>query len=174
MISLWPDSRGEPRVVLGPHCNFDKYQDPLFITALIICGGLVFFVLYNYYTQFSLFWKIIVTLSGLGFVGTYIVVGLSDPGIAKAKGRPSQEEKEAFRFCHICGLLRDRQTEHCGDCDVCIEGFDHHCPWVGKCVGRKNLKAFYAFLIMTFGNIIVLFVATATVNIAHPKAAKAF
>jgi len=29
---------------------------------------------------------------------------------------------------------------------VCIGGFDHHCPWTSKCIGKKNLTAFYTFL----------------------------
>jgi hypothetical protein len=49
-------------------------------------------------------------------------------------------------------------------CNVCIAGYDHHCPWVGKCVGRDNISAFYYFLIATFGNLTVVFVATATLN----------
>jgi hypothetical protein len=34
---------------------------------------------------------------------------------------------------------------HCPDCNVCIQGFDHHCPWMGTCIGEKNYKAFLAF-----------------------------
>lgn len=32
---------------------------------------------------------------------------------------------------------------------MCIEGYDHHCPWTSKCIGRGNVVAFYVFLIMT-------------------------
>lgn len=65
--------------------------------------------------------------------------------------------------------MKERKTEHCGDCDVCIEGFDHHCPWVSKCIGKENLCAFYTFLVFTFANMVIIFVATATVNIGHPR-----
>lgn len=49
------------------------------------------------------------------------------------------------RYCDICGIEQDRETEHCEDCDVCIEGYDHHCPWMGKCIGKKNMRAFQLF-----------------------------
>jgi len=29
---------------------------------------------------------------------------------------------------------------------VCVEGYDHHCAWTSKCVGRKNLALFNTFL----------------------------
>ena len=39
-----------------------------------------------------------------------------------------------------------RNSYHCRDCGVCIKGYDHHCPWVSKCIGHRNLKSFYAFV----------------------------
>ncbi|RHY24631.1 hypothetical protein DYB28_012356 [Aphanomyces astaci] len=55
-----------------------------------------------------------------------------------------------------CQIRRPRNAIHCYECEVCIDGMDHHCPWTGKCIGKKTLYWFYLFLWMicihmTFG-----------------------
>jgi len=34
---------------------------------------------------------------------------------------------------------------HCPECNVCVEGYDHHCPWMGTCIGKKNFTSFMVF-----------------------------
>jgi hypothetical protein len=38
-----------------------------------------------------------------------------------------------------------RRVYHCKYCNICIEQYDHHCPWLSKFIGKKNLRLFYAF-----------------------------
>lgn len=43
---------------------------------------------------------------------------------------------------------------HCSICNVCIKEYDHHCVFIGKCIGKKNIGQFRDFLCMTFSTLI--------------------
>lgn len=58
-------------------------------------------------------------------------------------------ESYTLSLCSTCMIVRPPRAFHCGTCGVCVEAQDHHCPWMGTCVGKRNLKYFLGFLIMT-------------------------
>ncbi len=111
---------------------------------------------------------------GLGAVGVFVeyallistvcffsCAGCSDPGIifkelceddsTDSDRTMDVESNSKMRLpkkskCMHCEVYRSLTASHCYDCDLCISDLDHHCPWTGKCIGKKNLKNFQMFL----------------------------
>lgn len=52
-----------------------------------------------------------------------------------------------YRYCNTCKILRPPKSSHCGRCDMCVMEFDHHCFFIGNCVGSRNIKYFLNFLV---------------------------
>lgn len=51
-----------------------------------------------------------------------------------------------LRYCTVCNIEQPLRAKHCRSCNKCVSTYDHHCPWLGNCIGERNRKYFYLFL----------------------------
>ncbi|PON82695.1 Zinc finger, DHHC-type, palmitoyltransferase [Trema orientale] len=49
--------------------------------------------------------------------------------------------------CSYCNVEQPPRAKHCQDCDKCVLQFDHHCVWLGTCIGQGNHCKFWWYLL---------------------------
>ncbi|ETV87193.1 hypothetical protein H257_02168 [Aphanomyces astaci] len=95
------------------------------------------------------------SLTALTAISYYRVVA-TDPGFINDKladylRMRAQQAGIQLPNCRSCHKPKPSRAHHCSICKMCVVKMDHHCPWVGNCVGLRNYKYFYMFV--TYGAI---------------------
>ena len=144
-------------IIMGP-CSFRPTLLSLFIISTPV------FLFFGFNSKFisdrisSLVPIIIIFIYFITII-LLIISAFCDPGIIlrfPLKNNVLEDKKERrifqlgyikkYKYCSTCLIMRPNRSTHCGDCNNCVEKFDHHCPWIGACVGKRNYKLFYFFL----------------------------
>ena len=111
-----------------------------------------------YYFLFNKNFDILVRIEKISFIThiiTFLIPFLLNPGIPKREYYRKKFEKEykgdflKLQQCDKCNITvpSSLKVGHCIYCNICVKNYDHHCPWVGKCIGKYTKIPFYFFLI---------------------------
>ena len=116
-----------------------------------------------------LFTKIFLSILYILEIYSTLRGGCTDPGIIPKQYLSKVPEKGTrkcvirghiynINYCPTCDIYRPPRTSHCAKCDNCVQKFDHHCDWMGTCVGKRNYKFFYLLLsCIIIGNLYQVF-----------------
>lgn len=165
--------RNKKRSFCNRYIGPEWHKGGLLITATVINYVIIIIMIIPTVIQSHLFKIIIIIIYTLFFILTISLCFLcitTDPGVFPVnyldmsllysyssenqnkrinKHHVLRGRKYKLKFCQTCMIYRPLGCSHCKICDVCIERYDHHCPWVGNCIGRNNYKIFY-FYVLSF------------------------
>ena len=151
------NSKGDPLFLIGPDYSY-------FISMLIM--NLIFFIFFNY--LLLTFTKLLVGIIGviLNIIQLFffIIASIKNPGLPKKEIQNEvllNTEPDKYKRCKSCLFIveKNKKYVHCNVCQICCEGYDHHCPWTSKCVGKGNI--FYFNTTLTLVSIVFFYLILA-------------
>ncbi|EFJ28891.1 hypothetical protein SELMODRAFT_92351 [Selaginella moellendorffii] len=162
------------RLVLGPDAKAVAITVVLIVVPSIVFFSCVARYLFDDFPHRSGVAILVIAVLYLACVLTFLLLTSStDPGIIPRNRHPPEVEDRPLdfvsgqsgrvrlprtkdvvvngiavrtKYCDTCMLYRPPRCSHCSVCNNCVERFDHHCPWVGQCIGQRNYRFFFMFV----------------------------
>ena len=123
------------------------------------------------------------------FIIIYVIIlfaigkgGCLDPGIIPRQiGKPSIFRRKTdfimvsngsfvkLSYCYTCDIIKPPRTSHCAKCDNCCQRFDHHCLWLGNCIGKRNYRYFFLLLTTLIINVIITVIYNVCIIVQSAK-----
>ena len=131
-----------------------------FFSVHIFIFFLNFFILMPWYTNISSIISILyLIITSIVFI-YYFILFFSDPGYKDIKDSKYsslldvlEDNKDVANYCPKTFNLLEDNSRFCLICEKYIKGFNHHCYWVGNCIGEFNFNKFMTFIIICIINI---------------------
>jgi len=102
----------------------------------------------------------------------YLILFFGDSGYLlfdRSLVRKGDTQTNMWSYCDRCSTFRPPRTIHCTECKLCVPGYDHHCPWLNKCIGKNNLCFFQLFCLLLISWLILVIVESAILFIHAAK-----
>ena len=152
-LFLFMNSNDDPLLIIGPDW-------PLVICLFSLVLFFYIIIIIKFWARFDLSGKLVNQISFWIFMISFLHSSLINQGCPKnTPGRRKGLPREKYYFCDECQFYVEKKVDfcHCDKCGICVEGHDHHCAWIGKCVGKNNSISFYIFAVaVIFSSIYIL------------------
>ncbi|XP_057445222.1 protein S-acyltransferase 11 isoform X2 [Lotus japonicus] len=120
----------------------------------VIFGGVwaVYPVVFSVSLLCGILHSILTVLLSIATISSFSLAALTCPGTPPtilwgSYPTVGKGDLENYTYCHYCSKPKAPRAHHCRSCRKCILDMDHHCPFIGNCVGAGNHRSFIAFLI---------------------------